>query len=168
MAATIIVDGACLIKIDTGAANALETLGYSMEGVTIQEKGFYDDVPGDQNGGSAGPPIDIQHHGQIHTVQMDLSKIDDAIWRKMQARINLIKAAALSITASYGTPSPAGVLMSALGFRLCLISPTNPRNYLLAIPRGDMGSNKGTKYRRQSIVWECHALAGVMFNETVV
>lgn len=166
MAASVQVPGPVLIKIDAGAG--LESLGYSVNGIEIEEHPFYGDVPGDQNGGDEGPPIDIQYFGEIHRLHIELSNWDAAVAAKLIAKIN---------TGTAGVAGTPGVLMLAGGwyYRLLLVATNtsnNTRNYLRALVRDRTAFNLGTKFKKLSIDFECHANAaggaGVIWNTTVV
>ena len=167
MAISVQFDGPCKISVGTGDDNALEVLGYSIDGVQIQEVSRTADVPGDQNGGTEGPPIDVQFFGQIHEVSFDLSKFDLAILNKLRP---VVKGG------TAGTVSQPGTLLSGNSFRL-LLAPdnvdangdaviNNPRNYLIAIPREPITINKGTKFTRVRMSFQCHAASGVIYNAT--
>ena len=158
MAATVLTTGPAVVKLDTGAGNTLEILGYSAEGVSIREEARMIDVPGDENGGSEGPPIEIQYLGEIHYVTMELTKLDVAVLNKINVRVYG--------NSTPGTTSTPGTLMSSNSFRLLILSTTNPRNYLFAIPREPIESNRGTKYMRVSMVFECHSSSDVLWNTT--
>lgn len=159
MAESVIVDGPAHIYVGTGTAGALEALGYSANGVECIEEGFFLDVPGDQNGGDAGPPIDIQKMGDIHRVRMELTKFDSDIADKLASKLNGVLA---GLTGTPGTLIAAG----GYGYRLLINSTLRPRNYLFAIPRQPVVRNKGTRYTRLVIDWECHAVSGVVYNTT--
>lgn len=159
MALAVITDGPALIRTGTGSAGALEDLGYTRNQVEVEEETFYYNVPGDQNGGDDGPPIEIQFLGQIHRVRLDLSKYDAAVVEKLRSGVR---------GTTGGTIGTVGTLMAASssGFRV-LISPTSrPRNYLFGIPRIPIFEGKGTKWSPFSITFECHAVSGTMFNTT--
>jgi hypothetical protein len=164
MPIAVIVDGPCNIKVGTGAVSALEQLGFSINGVTIQEQTFMANVPGDQNGGDEGPPIDIQYFGDIHRVTTEMSKWDNAVVDKIRARLNAlgVVAAGVSPTQVVGSLIAGG----SFGYRLLLEPVSRPRNYILAIPREPIEINKGTKFSRLVIQWECHASAGTLYNAT--
>jgi hypothetical protein len=49
MPIAVVVEGPCLVQVNTGSAGALEDLGYSIDGVQVTEETFMSDVPGDQN-----------------------------------------------------------------------------------------------------------------------
>lgn len=159
MAEQVNVAGAVLVKVGTGSASALESLGYSINGVDIQEDVYTGDVPGDQNGGDSGPPIEIQYFGEVHRISLDLSKYDPAIAAKIQPKY---KGGTAGVV---GTP---GSLFFAAGtyFRLLLLGTNFTRNYLGAIPRQPMGINVGTKFSVQRFIFECHAVSGTVWNVT--
>ena len=159
MAEIVVVDGPALVRTGTGVADALETLGYTEGGVEIIEHVFSAPVPGDQNGGPEGPPIDIQYFGEMHIVRLRLTKWDPATAAKVEPRLKGGTAG------STGTP---GTLWSADSkmFRL-LISPTSrPRNYVGAIPRGSIERAKGTKFTTLVMEFECYTVSGTLYNTT--
>ena len=155
MPSTVHTLGPARIRVDTGAANALEELGYSAEGVTIREEARRLDVPGDENGGSEGVPIDIQYLGQIHFVTFELTKYDELILDKLTPRI---------YGGTAGTEGTIGTLLVANGFRLLIHSTTEPRNYLLAMPLEPVETNKGTKFSRVIMGFECYPSSGTIYN----
>lgn len=159
MAEVVNVYGPALIRVGTGAAGALETLGYSVNGVEFEENAFTSNVPGDQNGGDEGPPIDVQYFGQIDIVRLDLSKYDTAILAKLDCR--LLGGTSGSVGA------PGTLIFGGSKYYRLLISPTTgPRNYLGATPRTAIVHNRGTKFSRLRIEFECHAVSGVLWNTT--
>lgn len=159
MTIAVVVDGPVQVRCGTGSAGALENLGYSIDGVMVAENGFFDDVPGDQNGGTAGPPIDVQYFGEIHRVRMELSKWDILIAAKIWPKLR---------GGTAGTPGTPGTLVagSSSYYRLLLHGTSNPRNYLAAIPRGAIEINKGTRFSRLVLDFECHAFTGTLYNTT--
>ena len=67
MAITIQVDGPALIRTGTGAADALESLGFTVNGVTITQQIYRADVYSDENGGGlkfGEPDIDLGADGE--------------------------------------------------------------------------------------------------------
>jgi|DEB0MinimDraft_6_1074348.scaffolds.fasta_scaffold26249_3 hypothetical protein len=165
MAMEYLFDGPCLIKVDTGTSNALEDLGYTADGVRLEERKFHGNVPTDLNGGPEGPPGDVQYFGELHIVQFTLTKFDDAILSKVAPGV---------YGGTYGTLPNSGTFMSSNAFRLLLYpddyasGSNNPRNYPIAFPRGSISFNKGTKFRGVQMSWECHqnSSTGVIFNTT--
>lgn len=160
MSTIVNVAGPVLIKVNTGSAGGLADLGYSANGVNIDEQDFNENVPGDENGGDAGPPIDVLHHGQIHIIQMELTKWDPTVAARISNRVNASAPTA-------GTVEP-GVLYAGDSkfMRLLLTGDNFTRNYLAAIPRGSIGLNAGSRYSRQRLAFECHAVSGVIWNTT--
>lgn len=159
MAEQINVFGAAHVIVDTGSSNALENLGYSENGPQFSEDAKILEIFGDQNGGDAGIPIDIQLMGRQEFVILDLTKWDDAILNKIRAR--------LRTTAAMGAPGvqvAPGTLMSTGPFRLLIKSDlydaaTNAnvvRNYGAALPiLNPIELNRGTKYSRVRLAFRC-------------
>lgn len=160
MAATYNVAGACLVRTGTGSAAALEDLGYSIDGITIDEQVLQGDVPTDLNGGTEGPPGDIQHFGHIHVVTMALSKYDPAVWAKVISAVRGETGGTQSVAA--GTLLFSG----SYYYRLLLTASGFTRNYLAAIPRLQKSVNAGSKFSTATLSWQCHAISGVIWNGT--
>lgn len=165
MAVVSHVAGLATVKINDGTGPGLQTLGYTRDGVEISEETFWGDIPGDERGGEQGPPVEIQWFGAIARVRCELTKWDDAV-------ATLVRAAIPSNTA--GSPyssSGAGTLVfsGTKYFRLLIASPTEPRNFIVAIPRSNNEINKGTKFSTQVFEFECHAdSSGVLWNTAVI
>ncbi len=153
MAIAVVQTGPALIRI--GAP--LEDLGYSINGVEIIETTFMSDVPGDQNGGDDGPPIDVQYFGQIDRVRMELSKFDNAVVDKIRARLS---------GGTAGVPGTSGTLIAGTSvfYRVLVLPTTNPRNYVAGIPREPIEVNRGTKFSRLILEFECHSFSGTLWN----
>lgn len=164
MAIAVVQTGPANVKVGTGVASALEQLGFSANGVEITETALFLDVPGDQNGGDEGPPIDVQFLGQIDRVRMELTKYDIAIANKVRTRLNNIASPETA-----GVPGTSGSLIagSSLFYRLLIEPTTQPRNYIAAIPREPIEVNRGTKYSRLIIEFECHSFNGTLWDTTV-
>jgi hypothetical protein len=159
MAVTVNVAGPVAVSVGTGSANALESLGYTRDGAHITEDAAYIDVPGDQNGGDAGHPIDVQILTTIHRVRLELTKYDTAIAAKLEPRIK---------GGTQGVPPTAGTLMFAGDkcWRLLLNCTTGPRNYLKAFLRNAIELNKGTRFSTLVLEFECHPEGGYVWNTT--
>lgn len=151
MAMQIYVDGPA--KITIGGVD----LGYSMDGVQIIEQAFTEDIPGDENGGISGPPIDVQYFGEIHIVRFEMTKWDDAVLAPVRSR--LLAGTAGSI-GTVGTLYAADSKMFSLG----IASTNRSRTYSGAIPREANSHNKGTKFSRQELVFHCYAVAGTLYS----
>jgi hypothetical protein len=155
------VAGAALIQLNTGASGALESLGYTMDSAYARFEGYFDNVYGDENGGQAGPPIEVLCHGEKADVRLELTRYDAAIADKVACRLK---------GATAGTPPSAGTLVYASGgdFRLVIASPRQPMNFPRAILRGSTEINKGTKHSTLILNFECQKdAAGVLCNKTV-
>jgi hypothetical protein len=162
MAATPQVAGKCLIKISVASPwSVLLDLGYSRNGVDVDEEGFFGDVPGDENGGDSGPPIDIQYFGNTARVRLELTKFDRTVFDHLRKRVQ---------GSTIGTPATSGTLMIAEGkyCRLCLVATNDNRNFPIAIPRNVISMNIGTRFQTAVCEFECHKDSnGVLWNTTV-
>jgi hypothetical protein len=161
MAATINVACTLTVKVDVGSG--LTTLGYTTEGAQISVRAFQTPVHTDENGGPAGPPVDIIQHGEIHTVSLELAKYDSAV-------MNVIET-----FRSGGTPgsvgSPCLLMKGDSKFIRLLLTGTNfTRNYVVAIPTGEIRTGPiGATATRASVSFDCHAnSSGVIHNTTIV
>ncbi len=158
MAAAVQNGGLATIKVDVGAG--LVTLGYTRNGADESEDSFMTDVPGDENGGDEGPPIEIQMMGMIARVRLELTKWDTTVAAAIRARLK---------SATDGTPPTPGTMIfsGAKDFRLLIHSVSLPHNFPRAIPRSAIEMNNGTKYATLVIEFECHKDAnGVLRNAT--
>ena len=159
MAATVRNAGLTTVKIKF-PSGSIETLGYTRNGAEVGEEAHYEDVHGDENGGDAGPPIDIQYLGAIARIRLDCTKFDIAVINKIRARLD---------SATLGTPGTAGTFMfgGAKDFRLILDCTTDPRNFPRVICREEISSNLGTKYQAWSLTLEAHKNgSGVLWDTT--
>jgi hypothetical protein len=157
------VPGLALVRVNTnanqrsdasGSAQASATnrlLGYSRNGIDITHEAFFLDVPGDYYGGDDGPPIDIQHLGEISRVRMELTKWDMDTLALIRSRIRGVAAGIIN------TP---GRLMFAGSECFGLLISTADAGYRigwdLAIPRMPIEENRGTKFSTLIMEWECH------------
>lgn len=161
MPATINVDGPAVVQVDTGTSHALETLGYTRDGVEVRFEGHFVDVPGDENGGEAGPPIDVQYMGERAIIRLELTKYDAIVAGKIAARV---------WGETSGVPADAGTLFFGSGkaFRVLINTTERPYNFPRCIPREPIEVNKGTRFSRLIIVFEAHKDAtGVLYNDTI-
>jgi len=148
MAVAIQVAGLATIKVGTGAAGALEILGYTVNGAEITLEQFSIDVPGDQNGGDDGPPIDVQNLGQIARIRLELTKWNETIADKCKCRERGGTAGVI--------PVPGHLwFASSLDYRLLISTATAllSYNFSRAIPLGTIDINKGTKFSRMVMEW---------------
>lgn len=159
--AAIQVAGLATVQVGTWTDGALETLGYTRNGVNTTHEAFWLDVPGDANGGDEGPPIDIQFLGEIVRVRVELTKWDAAVFGRLCERFGGAEALD-GITPVAGTPVPAGSLVFAnAGHMNLLISTANTEawnaiQFPAAIPRQPIEINRGTKFSTVVCEFECH------------
>lgn len=163
MAATVHNHGLATIKVGTGSSGALEILGYTRNGADVSEEGFFVDVPGDENGGDSGPPIDIQYMGEMARVRIELTKFDTTILAKVMKRLN----DAGKTSGAVGTVGKF-IFLNSIGFRLCIDSPADPHNFPLAVPRAPTQRNMGTRFTMKVLEFDCYKDSnGVIRNASV-
>lgn len=155
MAPAIQIPGATPISVGTGAANALQQLGFTVNGAEITAENIWEDVPGDQGGGEGGIPIDFQMFGQINRIHLEFSKWDTAVLTKLEACVNA--NGTLSTIVAGTSPSPGSLILSNNAHFRLLVNPPNAasliRNYPICLPREPHVVNAGTKWARLIMDW---------------
>lgn len=149
MAIGVFVPGPADIKVGSGTGGALEELGYTARGADVRIQGYSVDVPGDQNGGEQGPPIEIEHLGTSAIVRIELTKFDKAVLDKLKAGLRGITPAAVP---------DAGTLVfaDARHFQLLIDSPGDPHWFPRAtLVKQPKEYNVGTLYQRAVVEFEC-------------
>ncbi len=158
------VAGPVGIWVNTGPAYALEHLGWSQDGIQIQEIPYITGIPGDQNGGSDGPPIEYQQFVSQHRIVLDLNKYSETVMAKVALRAN----PAAAITQRVGQL----LFCSAQYYRVLLTSfdsegtVTFIRNYPYCVPFDPIDANYGSKYTRKQVVFTANTIGGVLWNTT--
>lgn len=161
MAAAVKVAGLSTIKVGTGVGGALETLGYTRAGGEVRSQAFYIDVPGDENGGDQGPPIEIQYLGEIARIRLELTKWDTTVGQSIRSRL---------LGGTEGTPGSAGTLMfsESKTVRVLISNANAPMNFPRCFLRGEWEINLGTKYSTLVLEFEAHKDAnGILYNATI-
>lgn len=159
MATAVQNGGLATIKVDYGSGLAI--LGYTRNGADESEDSYMTDVPGDENGGDEGPPIEIQIMGETARVRLELTKWDATVLAAVRSRTK---------GGTDGTPPTAGTMLfsGSKDFRLLIHSVNLPHNFPRAIPRATIEINNGTKFATVVVEFECHKDAnGVLRNATV-
>jgi hypothetical protein len=143
----VIVYGRADVFVDSGASNALEKIGYCQDGVRIDYQPFKIPVPCDDMGGSEGPPTDVQLLGEIAHIQMEFTRWNLSIAKKVMARLK-----GQTYGQQFGTLNSIqyapGALMigSGLYFRLLIKTPTDPKNYPCVIFEEPHSLSLSTKF----------------------
>ncbi len=158
MAMTVVVPGPVLVRSGTGSAGALEDLGYSVNGIDVDEEMRTLDVPGDEHGGEAGIPIEEQYLGEFHILRMELSRFDTAVLAKIGAKLR---------GGTTGTLGTMGTLFGASGsyYRILLLGAAVTRNYLACRPLR-ISAPYGTRYLRVMAEFLARPSGGVLMNST--
>lgn len=163
MTATPQNHGKATIRVSTGSSGALETVGYTRNGADLTTEGFWIDVPGDENAGDSGPPIEIQYVSEMARVRIELTKFDQAVIDKIMRKLNTNAKTA-------GTLAVAGtfVFMNNHHFRLVIDTPTEPRNFYISVPRAPTQRNMGVRFAMKVLEFDCYANSnGVLWDKTV-
>lgn len=175
MAMTSHAAGKALIMIDDYTGPGLQSLGYTREGAETENETFWIDVPGDENGGDQGPPIEIQWLGEIARVRLELTKWDPAVYALVEGDVPA-GAPGVPLTILPGTLLFANTKFFRLlincgaGGTALADQPFEPRNFPCAVPRRPRQLNKGTKYSTAVCEFECykHPTTGILFNTAIV
>ena len=153
MAITIHVAGLAIINIgamttDGSQQGTMNTLGFSMDGVTITERTMTDKVYGDENGGTAGNPIDEQVMGQIDEVDIVFTKWDEAVGANMRASTR---------TGTPGTMAAVGTLLRDTqgGWQMKIASTNLNRQYRYVKFTEPKQMNAGTKHSQWRVKAVC-------------
>ncbi len=167
MAVAVQVAGLATIAVGAeGAAFAdLSILGYTRDGAEIVTEGHYVDIPGDENGGDEGPPIDVQYLGETAKARLELTKWNSTVADTIASRLH---------GATAGTPGTAGSLMFAGSYvkRVLIYKAGTPNvamfNFPRAFCRAPIEINKGTKFSTLILELEAYKDAnGVLYNTSV-
>lgn len=176
MALQVPVDFAALVRIalpgQEGNMGSLADLGYTENGCEITMQRFQENVSGDENGGTQGPPIDISVYGEIHMIRLNLTRYDPIVAAALEALVpGATPGAASVVTPAFGTFTPGQLLFQGRLFtRLLVQTQLRPRNYHCAIIRNPIEINKGTKASRFMMVAECHRhpVTKVLYDNAIV
>jgi len=163
MTTTAINHGKATIRLSTGSSGLLETLGYTRNGADVSSETFWIDVPGDENAGDSGPPIEIQYVGEMARVRLEMTKWDALVMAKVVKKLN-------SNTKVWGAIATPGtfVFMNNLHYRLVVDTPTDPRNFYVAVPRAPTQRNCGVRFAMKVLEFDCYKNdAGVLWDSNV-
>ncbi len=142
--------GPAHVRVGTASSGALEDLGYTARGADVRIQGYVVNIPGDENGGEQGPPIDRQHLGTIAIVRIELTKFDPAVLAKLKAGLRAVAPGAIP---------DAGTLIfnDARHFQLLIDAPGDPHWF----PRAELAENPreynlGVLYQRAVLEFTCY------------
>jgi hypothetical protein len=168
MAVQVNVCGLATIKVAVAAGAPLQTLGYTQNGAQITLEGYEVRVPGDENGGDDGPPIDIQILGQSARIRLEMTKFDTAVSDTILTRT---PGGTLGTPDSVAVPIGTLIFASSQFFRLVIATATRPFNFpCVSFVKTPQELNAGTKFQRHIVEVEAfkHPTTGVLWNRTVV
>ena len=78
------VSGPVLVKVNLRDGNGFVNLGYSVEGVQVEEEFFTNPIHSDQYGGTAGPPVDRQFMGKKAKMGLSMVEYSAALIKKIR------------------------------------------------------------------------------------
>jgi hypothetical protein len=78
------VPGPVLVKVNLRNGDGLQTLGYTTEGVQVEEISFTNKIHSDRYGGTAGPPIDTQYFGKAARIQLQMVEYDLSVLKEIR------------------------------------------------------------------------------------
>lgn len=141
---------------------ALTLTGYAMDQTRIREQPFWLDVPGDENGGPQGPPIDVQWLGETVQIQIEMSKWD-------ATQVALLRK---YVTATQGTilNYEVGTLMFAnKSIELLCYAPQAPLPlyFPCCLLREPVEYGAGTKFASVQLFFTAykHPTSGVLYSQ---
>ena len=70
-----------------------EFLGWTRNGIEIQEQAFMSELKSDYSGGEQGPPGDYEWLGEMHTITCELAQFNSSVLQKYERRVNASIAA---------------------------------------------------------------------------
>ena len=108
------VFGACLVQVGTGANSALETLGYTQDGVTMRTREAMSPIMSDVMGPEL--PAEMQKFGIESFLSVPLVSWNPTVWEKVQKKMGNANTA--------GLLAPSGTLVHTNGYtcRTALVS----------------------------------------------
>lgn len=164
MAAAVQVHGPTEVKIQrqSGVYSSLTSLGWTRNGVVTSLRKYREQVPGDQNGGDSGPPIEILHHGDSMMIRCELTKYDANVALALTQENN---------SGTVGQPSGPGRLMYSNldDFRVVLTNGSSGFNFpRCVLAEEPVEVNRGTKFSTWIVVFQAYTNAsGILWNTTV-
>lgn len=162
MADQIQVKGAAEILIKPHGGT-LERLGFTRNGADMTLQSFQLPVPGDQRGGDAGIPLDIQVLGQIAHIRLEFTKYDEAV-------MNKVKALVAGGTAGTFLPADVGTLyvQGAKYTRLLVKTPNDPKNFPIVVWQEPQQWNAGTRFSMTVLSGTAYPDdAGLLYDATI-
>lgn len=169
MAVAVQVSGLVTVKVGKEGCqnNALETLGYTVNGARIRVETYFDEVHGDQYGGDQGPPIELVYLGERAVVNLEMSKWDAQVADKIAGRLYGKTAGKIvdqvgDYTVGPGTP----VFAPGFAYRLVLHVAGQGQtswDFPRAVPREPIEINKGTRHSVLLLVFDCYPAQGILY-----
>lgn len=166
MAATDLhVFGPALVEIGlTGGATV--GFGYTVEGVRIRIEQGFEDVMTDDAGFHM--PGDVQWGGQTATIEAELIRWDEALFRTLEAAIRGRSGGAIT-SADIGTLMLAGARYFTArisGSQRTGLPAEDPYRFSAVWPIGEISSNHGTRVSRRQLSLRAIPINGILYTRS--
>jgi hypothetical protein len=152
-----LVNGEATLSVGTGSSDALETLGSSEDGVSVQITEFTQPIYNDVGGPDT--PVDFQRMGKTGTITVTLVDVNDSVMRKVRNR-KFTNPAGTVITLADGVEPPRGTMVGLGGqsFKLAIAAQWEdpwyfPNAKLARTPQDFKLGTTLTKWRFTFDVW---------------
>lgn len=130
-----------------------------MEGVSVREQVFQEPIFSDANGGSAGPPVDILVHGEVHIITFQAVRFDPTVDAKM-----------LYVRGTTAGAASGGCVLAFADskfYRVLLTGTNFTRNYLRVLITDKELGRIGSHASVRQITLTCYKDgSGVLWNTT--
>lgn len=166
----------CFVTLTPSNNSSYSELGTTRDGVSLTSDGYFIDVHNDENGGEAGPPIEIQFVGETAKIRIELTKYDPTVAANLEDHC---------YSGSAGVVAPAGTLMfasstiqvgnnnyGAIGIKISCLTPAPSaggsaggagsvvRTYRRCVLHDAVEVNRGTKFCTMVITATAYKDAG--------
>ncbi len=141
------------VNLTPGSGSYVD-LGTTRDGVGITSDGYFIEIKNDENGGEAGPPVEIQFLGETAKIRCELTKYDPTV------AVTLEDHCYQGVSGTPGKPAGAGTLMfassatynvglgGAVGIKISCtqLATALVRTYSRCVLHDAIEVNRGTKF----------------------
>lgn len=172
------VSGPTSISVGTGVAGALEFLGFSEGGISVEFNAEFDDVLCDIGGGKL--PTDVIFQGMDAFIRAEVSNYDETVMTSLLARVfsggsGSIPAGTMGSLMNAQSQSQRLLLMSPYSSLTAFSTMIPAYNFLSTYLVGSASVELGTKVKKWRLVWRAIPIwtvsaglsSGTLWNESV-